>query len=117
MITKEQIAANIAASAAKKGSNGPPINNSEAVEAFRKQGGRILHIQGRRFNSLTIAFIRGSKTIEIATSVTHPADCFTKKVGTNIAIGRFNEGRTVVLPIFSNWNSVDFLRSIWGVPK
>lgn len=114
-ITPEQIAANIAASALKKkGDNNPPINNSEAVEAFRKKGGRILHYQGRRFKGVTIAFIRGGKTIEIATSVVHPSDVFTKKVGTKNAIERFNDGRTVVLPIFSNWDSVPFLRAIWN---
>lgn len=114
MITAAQIEANKAASALKKGPKVDPIDNSDAVEAFRQKGGRILHYQGRRFKGVTIAFIRGGSTIEIATSVVHPSDVFTKKVGTKNAIERFNDGQTVVLPIFSNWDSVPFLRSIWN---
>lgn len=50
---------------------------------------------------MTFAFIARSNRVELATAVTHTADGFAKKVGTQTAIEHFREGKTVFLPLRS----------------
>lgn len=81
-----------------------PINNTKLVEDFRAAGGRILHINptkrpGRKGRCMTIAFVPHNGRVEVATSITHRNDCFTKKIGTKLAIEHFQAGKTVFLPI------------------
>lgn len=77
------------------------IDNTELVETFRAEGGRLYHARpfgsGRR--GVTFAFkIKGSR-IEFATAVQHRNDTFTKKVGTRTAIEHFHAGKTVFMPL------------------
>lgn len=77
------------------------IDNTELVETFRAEGGRLCHARpfgsGRR--GVTFAFkIKGSR-IEFATAVQHRNDTFTKKVGTRTAIEHFHAGKTVFMPL------------------
>lgn len=96
-----EIQARIAASNAKKGPKAPPIDNTELVEAFRKEGGGILHLPPSNLQPRggTVAYkVRGSR-LEVATSLTHPNDVFSRKMGTKTAIEHFREGRTIFLPM------------------
>lgn len=77
------------------------IDNTELVETFRSEGGRLYHARpygsGRR--GVTFAFkIKGSR-VEFATAVQHRNDTFTKKIGTKTAIDHFHAGKTVLLPL------------------
>lgn len=78
-----------------------PIDNTELVEQFRAEGGRIFHAlpynSGRR--GVTFAFKLKGGRIEFATAVQHRNDTFTKKIGTKTAIEHFHAGRTVFLPL------------------
>lgn len=85
------------------------INNSALVEEFRLRGGRIYHIlpvydnfSKKWSRGITIAYIRKNGRIEVATSLQHKSDCFTKKMGTRTAITHFNEGKTIFLPANSD---------------
>lgn len=77
-----------------------PINNTDIVEAFRANGGRLFHAlpKGKR-RGVTFAYIVKKSRIEIATGVQHRHDPFTKKVGTKNAIEHFNAGKTINLPL------------------
>ena len=85
----------------KKIANKPePINNTERVTAFRARGGRIVHLQSfKGGHGMTVAFIPKNSRVELATSVQHRNDSFTKKIGTMLAIEHFNAGKTIVLPL------------------
>lgn len=80
-----------------------PIDNTELVQAFRDTGGRLLHLRPFTFDmapsrGITVAFKIRSGHIEVATSVQHKSDVFTKKLGTRVAIDHFNQGRTICIP-------------------
>lgn len=83
-----------------------PIDNTDLVNAFRADGGGILHIRsavsswGDRaiLRGVTIAYrLKGSR-VEFATAVQHGSDDFTKKVGTKTAIEHFRAGKVVTMP-------------------
>jgi hypothetical protein len=100
-----------------------PIDNTELVKEFRAEGGHILHVHSYRNNdghrALTVAFIPRSGRIEVATSVTHRNDTFTKKIGTKAAIEHFRAGRTIDVPLLKQgkgptrqlWEM--FNRAVW----
>jgi hypothetical protein len=94
-----------------------PINNTKLVEEFRARGGRIAHVHqpnnhdGTR--AMTIAFIDHSGRVEVATSVTHRNDTFTKKVGTKLAIEHFLAGKTVSIPLQNRRRVTDFLLNMF----
>ena len=77
------------------------IDNTKIVEDFRLRGGRILHVHDPLGRGMTLAFIPRSGRVEVATSVQHRNDSFTKKIGTKTAIEHFDAGKTVNLPIIS----------------
>lgn len=84
------------------------INNTEIVEAFRTEGGMILHFRPWRMNrnsqytrGMTVAFKRFGSRVEVATAVQHRNDTFSKKLGTKTAIEHFKAGKTVTLPVSS----------------
>ncbi len=75
------------------------IDNTELVEEFRKEGGRIVHVRETpRNRGVTFAYRVRGRRIELATALTHSVDTFTKKVGTKTAIEHFREGKTIFLP-------------------
>lgn len=82
-----------------------PIDNTELVLGFRAEGGGVLHIRpckhrdGKWTRGLTAAFKIKGRRVEIATALTHHSDCFTKKMGTKLAIEHFRAGKTVFLPV------------------
>lgn len=90
-----------------------PINNTELVEEFRQEGGRIVHFRddGQQ-RGTTFAYRLKGKRVEIATALTHTVDTFTKKVGTKVAIEHFRAGKTVFLPVRYPENIIHTLRSI-----
>ena len=61
-----------------------------------------------RPRDLTIAYKEGRSTLEIATSVVHPSDCFSRKVGTKLACEAFQAGHTIRVP-----KAIDFQHG-WG---
>lgn len=81
-----------------------PIDNTDAVSAFRAEGGHILHQlpqrlgDGTRTRGVTFAFKLKGGRVQIATSVQHRADIFTKKVGTKTALEHFAAGQVITLP-------------------
>lgn len=77
----------------------PYINNTELVAQFRAEGGRLFHIHpAPHRRGMTIAYRERSGHVEVATAVTHRADCFEKKIGTKTAIEHFNAGRVISVP-------------------
>lgn len=77
----------------------PRIDNTEAVELFRAEGGNIVHCHPtRNRRGVTFAYKVRSGHIEFATAVQHRNDTFTKRIGTKTAIEHFNAGKTVNLP-------------------
>lgn len=77
------------------------IDNTKLVEDFRLKGGKILHVHSDMPDGrgMTLAFIAKSGRVEVATSVQHRNDSFTKKIGTKLAIEHFIAGKTINLPI------------------
>ncbi|QDP50578.1 MAG: hypothetical protein Tp1125DCM00d2C21254131_19 [Prokaryotic dsDNA virus sp.] len=76
-----------------------PIDNTELVEEFRKEGGNIFHVrEDEQHRGVTFAYKVKGRRIEIATALTHTVDTFTKKVGTKTAIDHFHNGNTIFLP-------------------
>lgn len=84
-----------------------PIDNTELVLGFRAEGGHIFHVRPRRRHDnsvtrgMTVAYKIKSGRIEMATSVQHRSDAFTKKIGTKTAIEHFRAEKTVCVPIRS----------------
>lgn len=91
-----------------------PINNTELVNEFRSGGGRVLHLQGSGGRAMTLAFVQRGGRVELATSVTHTNDCFTRKVGTKVAIEHFRAGKTVFLPLASRHSVTSQLAMAFG---
>lgn len=75
------------------------IDNTADVEAFRAEGGGLFHVlpTGRR-RGMTVAYKVKSRRVEIATSVQHSHDTFTRKIGTKVALEHFKAGKIIVLP-------------------
>lgn len=111
------IAANKAASAARKGPKKEPINNTDRVASFRDLGGRVLHLRpSALLRGTTIAYIDRGTRVEFATSVQHGADVFDKKTGTKVAIEHFFGGKTVVLPKSSKSRTGDVFKNFkWAL--
>lgn len=80
-----------------------PIDNTGLVDAFRAEGGQIVHIVPKRrpdgtyTRGMTVAYKRLSGHVELATAVQHRNDVFTKKMGTKTAIEHFHAGKTISL--------------------
>jgi hypothetical protein len=76
----------------------PKVNNGETL---RTHGLKVMHFRPTdNTNGLTVAFKQANRNvIEVATSIVHPFDTFTKKVGTRLAAEAFIGGRTAFLPI------------------
>lgn len=89
-----------------------PINNSDLVEEFRREGGHIVHYRGNRHSNnlrgVTFAYKLNNGRIEFSTAVQHKNDTFTKKIGTKTAIEHFREGKTIILPCRSEPNRWKF---------
>jgi len=92
------------------------IDNSLDVEAFRREGGQILHIRPKKFASgqrgVTFAFIHKSSRVTFSTAVQHRDDDFTKKIGTKTALEHFKAGQTVTLPLSNSESAVKALSRI-----
>lgn len=115
-IDTDKIPADVFDKIKEKAANKPePINNTDRVLAFRADGGQILH-RRPMFGSrgMTMAFKLKKGRVEIATAVQHRADDFTKKVGTKTAIGHFQDGKTVMLPLRST-RPIDCLKMMMEV--
>lgn len=117
-MTEKEVAARIAA--LNKKPPVEPIDNTELVLGFRAEGGGILHLRpykdgnGSWTRGLTTAFKIKGRRVEIATALTHHSDCFTKKMGTKLAIEHFRAGKTITLPI-SRDNPLQSLRTALNV--
>lgn len=76
------------------------INNTELVEAFRAEGGKILHVRPTPYHrGVTFAYEHQGGRLTFSTAVQHVSDTFTKKEGTRLAIERFSMGQCVTLPV------------------
>ena len=79
----------------------PKIDNTQLL---KETGVKIRHFHTidrfgyNRPRNLTVAFKEGRSTLEIATAVVHPSDCFSRKMGTKLACEAFQAGRTVRVP-------------------
>lgn len=96
-----------------------PIDNTELVLAFRAEGGNVLHIRPVHYGSglvsrgMSIAFKVKSGRVELATSLQHRSDSFTKKLGTKTAINHFLAGKTIVVPVPKYQGVVPTLRDLF----
>lgn len=62
---------------------------------------KVMHFRpGYDLPGMTVAYREVNRNvIEIATAITHPNDCFTKKIGTRCAVEAFISGRTAFVPV------------------
>lgn len=90
-----------------------PINNEQLVKDFHADGGRIVHRRSNKTaRGVTFAYRVKGKRVEVATAVQHPHDCFTKKIGTQLAIKHFREGKTITLPMVYKDGVANAIRAI-----
>ena len=82
-----------------------PREHIDNTQLLKDTGLRVRHIRStvNGLNSsstrdVTIAFRDGNNVLEIATSVVNPVDCFSRKVGTKLAVENFLAGKTVRVP-------------------
>jgi hypothetical protein len=94
------------------------VNNGELL-AFHDL--KVVHIhpsQYRKTRGMTIAYQQVNRNVlEIATSIVHPFDTFTKKTGTRLAVEAFVAGRTTYIPIrheFDKNKAINSLRFYFG---
>ena len=93
----------------------PVIDNGPLLA---ETGLRVVHFnrvgEGR---SMTVAFKATSSIIEVATAITHPDDLFVKKIGTKTAVGAFQAGKTVRIPMPKFWqgNAAHYIRTMFEV--
>ena len=78
---------------------------------------KVMHFRpgesSARHRGMTVAYRQQNRNvIEIATSIVHTADTFTKKVGTRIAVEAFVAGRTTFLPIPKHLKGTDLTHSL-----
>lgn len=103
-------AANLARMREREANKPPRFDNKDLVTQFRAGGGQILHIRPQRAGlrairktgwtrGMTIVFIQRTGRIEVATSIAHRHDSFTKKTGTKMAIEHFLAGKTIFFPV------------------
>lgn len=52
-----------------------------------------------RDRSFTVAFRPTGDLVEVAVSVVHPKDKFTRKIGTRTAVDKFLAGETIKIPV------------------
>lgn len=96
------------------------INNKELVSLFNEKGGRVMHVRNRYRNDhgITVAYVRKGNRITFSTAVQHPADDFTKKIGTKTAIEHFNDGKVITLPFHhsnsAKWALLTLVGYEWG---
>lgn len=76
---------------------------------------RVMHFRpNRTHRGFTIAYKRKNRNVvEIATSIVHTNDTFTKKVGTRLAVEAFVAGRTTYLPIPSGCKQTDLTHALF----
>jgi hypothetical protein len=83
-----------------------PKEKIDNTQLLKDTGLRIRHIRrnSREFpdstatRDVTIAYRDGGDTIEIATAVVHPNDCFSRKMGTKLAVEGFQAGKVTRIP-------------------
>jgi hypothetical protein len=99
-----------------------PIDNTQIVENFRREGGGLVHIRpgqagGSSTRGMTFAYKRKGSRIEFSTSVQHRNDAFCKKIGTKLAIEHFLAGKTVTFPMKNTRKVAEFLNDVafWAV--
>lgn len=70
-------------------------------ELLAEHGLKLMHFRpGHDVPGMTVAYkLINRNVIEIATAITHPNDCFTKKIGARVAIDAFVSGRTAFVPV------------------
>ena len=97
----------------------PTINNSQAVQDFRREGGGILHMRPEfdQDRGLTLAFKVGRRHVQVATALQHKADNFTKKIGTKLALERFANGQSITLPLTNPKDAVFMLKTVFGAAQ
>lgn len=66
----------------------------------------VVHIYDKEFphGGLTVAFRKltpydSGTMVEVAVATCSPADSFSKKIGTSLALGKFADGETIALPL------------------
>lgn len=77
------------------------INNTQLLADNPTLRVRHFHQVGNS-RSMTVAYREGHSTIEIATAVVNPVDCFCRKMGTKLAIEHFLAGKVVIIPKVGN---------------
>ena len=102
----------------------PTSKPVEVVEAFPNHESHMVRdtelatMHGVRFSHLfepnvkggcTVAYkplsdYRGSRMLECAVAYTHPKDTYCRKVGAELAAGRWLDGKTIVVPLRGKTN-------------
>ena len=89
-----------------------PREKIDNTQLLKDTGLRIRHFHTvdrfgyPRLRDLTVAYKEGRNTVEIATAVVHPSDCFSRKMGTKTACENFVAGKTVVVPKVEDMQSL-----------
>ena len=83
---------------------------AELLEAARARGIGIVHIHPDWNNKggITIAFKKSSKyrsgsMVDVAVATCSNQDTFSRKIGTTLALEKFDEGETIQLPLLQSW--------------
>lgn len=65
----------------------------------------------------TVAFRATGDILEVATAITHPKDNFVRKVGTRLAVEKFNNRETILIPVPKHFQRryAYFLRVLFAV--
>jgi len=93
--------------------------NAARVKDAELQGIRILHVfnKHRPHGGFTVAYrpcsnYKNSKMVECAVSTCSVEDTFNKRIGTQLALDNFANGRTVDLPILAAYCANDITFAI-----
>ena len=90
------------------------IQHQLRVQEFEAQGIRVLHVFNKRRprGGFTVAYrarsnYSNSKMVECAVSTCSVEDTFNKRIGTQLALDNFANGRTIDLPILAVYTAND----------
>ena len=87
---------------------------TKLLEAAKANGIGIVHVHPSWNNKggITIAFKKSSKfksgsMVDVAVATCSSQDTFSRKIGTTLALEKFNDGETVQLPLLQSWPDED----------
>lgn len=115
-MTLAEIAKTLASDATKSYFDDPRTNG----EIMQANDIRLVHVMPHRgspqHRGVSVAWRRVNRNvIEIATSVVHTNDAFTRRIGGRIAIVRLMEGHSTLMPIHAKYDVANTLQRMFNV--